>query len=71
MVPTEPARDCATQAPAAVDKSNTETMTAITNVANAIEGEKDETYYWETVKFSVGSHPADQAIRKALTCLSD
>jgi hypothetical protein len=69
MVPTEPASDCATQAPTAVDESNAETMTALTNVA--IEGEKDETYYWDSVKFSVGSHAADQTIYKALTCLSD
>jgi hypothetical protein len=67
MVPTEPASDCATQAPTAVDESNAETMTTLTTLA--IEGGKDEIYYWDTVKFSVGSLPADQTICKALTCL--
>ncbi|KAJ2919948.1 hypothetical protein MD484_g470, partial [Candolleomyces efflorescens] len=51
MVPTEPASDCATEAPAIVDELNAGTMTALTNVA--FEGEKDGTYYWDTVKFSV------------------
>jgi hypothetical protein len=68
MVPTEPASDCATQAPTAVDESNAETMTALTTLA--IEGEKDEIYYWNTVKFLVGYHAADQMICKALTYLS-
>jgi hypothetical protein len=38
-------------------------MTALTNVA--IEGERDETYYWHTVKFSVGSLPQLQIRRFA------
>jgi hypothetical protein len=62
MVPTEPASDCAIEAPSAVDESNAETMTALTNAAN--EGEKDKTYYWDTVKFSVSSLPADKMICK-------
>jgi hypothetical protein len=68
MVPTDPASDCATQAPTAVDESNAETMTALTNVA--IEGKKDEIYYWDTVKFLVGSLPANQTTCKALICSS-
>ena len=60
------ASECPTKAPTAVDKSNGTTMTALTaNVA--IEGEKDEIYYWDPVKFLVSSLPADRTIRKALT----
>ncbi|KAJ2919964.1 hypothetical protein MD484_g491, partial [Candolleomyces efflorescens] len=52
MVPTEPTSDSATQAPAVVNESNAEMKTSLTDVA--IEGEKDEIYYWDTVRFFVG-----------------
>ncbi|KAJ2924522.1 hypothetical protein H1R20_g12546, partial [Candolleomyces eurysporus] len=52
MIPTK--TDCTTQAPTVVDEQDSKPMTALTDVA--IEGERDETYYWDTVKFLVEGH---------------
>ena len=68
LVPTEPASDCCTQAPAVVDESSAKTMTTLANIA--VEGERDGTYYWDSVQFLVRSLPADQTIRNGLTRLS-
>ncbi|RXW15174.1 hypothetical protein EST38_g10674, partial [Candolleomyces aberdarensis] len=49
MIPTK--TDCTTQAPTVVDEQDSKPMTALTDVAT--EGERDETYYWDTVKILV------------------
>ncbi|RXW23166.1 hypothetical protein EST38_g2703 [Candolleomyces aberdarensis] len=43
--------DCVTQVPTVVDPPNSKPMTALTNIV--AEEERDEIYYWDTVKFLV------------------
>jgi hypothetical protein len=67
MVSTELPSDCAIQEPTRVNESNANTKTMTTLTDDTVKAERDDIYYWDTVKFLVSSVLAVRMFRKALT----